>query len=182
MIRLTRLNQVPLVVNSDLIEHVEITPDTVIALTTGQKILVRETADEVIERVVRFRRAVLAGLAASQALVTPRVLGLSPGGRNTRLWKRSGMAKNSALGILRAFLRKNRLGTFAGILLAVSRYSRRAASRRRQSRRCAAIHRRDDCGRGHGRGGHGNHSSALLLAALRRIKDVLWDTTPSTAR
>jgi flagellar protein FlbD len=67
VIRLTRLNQVPLVVNSDLIEHVEVTPDTVIALTTGQKILVRETAEEVIERVVQFRRAVLAGLAVSQA-------------------------------------------------------------------------------------------------------------------
>ena len=77
MIRLTRLNQVPLVVNSDLIEHVEITPDTVIALTTGQKILVLETADEVIERVVRFRHAVLAGLPANQALVNaphPRVV------------------------------------------------------------------------------------------------------------
>jgi flagellar protein FlbD len=71
VIRLTRLNQVPLVVNSDLIEHVEITPDTVIALTTGQKILVRETADEIVERVVAFRRAVLAGLAASQALISP---------------------------------------------------------------------------------------------------------------
>jgi flagellar protein FlbD len=71
VIRLTRLNQVPLVVNSDLIEHVEITPDTVIALTTGQKILVRETADEVIDRVVRFRRAVLAGLTLGQALVNP---------------------------------------------------------------------------------------------------------------
>jgi flagellar protein FlbD len=71
VIRLTRLNQVPLVINSDLIEHVEITPDTVIALTTGKKILVLETADEVIERVVRFRRAVLAGLPANQALVSP---------------------------------------------------------------------------------------------------------------
>jgi flagellar protein FlbD len=68
VIRLTRLNQVPLVINSDLIEHVEITPDTVIALTTGQKILVRETADEVIERVIQFRRALLAGLPANQAL------------------------------------------------------------------------------------------------------------------
>ena len=71
MIRLTRLNQVPLVINSDLIEHVEITPDTVIALTTGQKILVLETADEVIERVIGFRRAVLAGLPANQAVVNP---------------------------------------------------------------------------------------------------------------
>lgn len=71
MIRLTRLNQVPLVINSDLIEHVEITPDTVIALTTGQKILVLETADEVIARVIGFRRAVLAGLPANQAVVNP---------------------------------------------------------------------------------------------------------------
>ena len=71
VIRLTRLNQVPLVINSDLIEHVEITPDTVIALTTGQKILVLETADEVIERVIGFRRAVLAGLPANQAGVNP---------------------------------------------------------------------------------------------------------------
>jgi flagellar protein FlbD len=45
MIHLTRLNQVPVVVNADLIEHIETTPDTVIALTTGQKILVRESAD-----------------------------------------------------------------------------------------------------------------------------------------
>lgn len=59
MIRLTRLNHVPLVVNSDLIEHVEITPDTVIALTTGQKFMVSETAEEVIDRVVAFRRRLL---------------------------------------------------------------------------------------------------------------------------
>ena len=71
VIRLTRLNQVPLVINSDLIEHVEITPDTVIALTTGQKILVLETADEVIERVVRFRRSVLAGLPSGLQRLKP---------------------------------------------------------------------------------------------------------------
>jgi len=40
MIQLTRLNHVPLVLNSDLIEHVEVTPDTVVTLTTGQKIVV----------------------------------------------------------------------------------------------------------------------------------------------
>jgi flagellar protein FlbD len=67
MVRLTRLNQMPLVVNSDLIEHIEITPDTVITLTTGQKILVRETADEVIERVIKFRRALLEGLTVLEA-------------------------------------------------------------------------------------------------------------------
>ena len=64
MIRLTRLNQVPLVVNSDLIEHIEVTPDTVIALTTGQKFMVRETSDQVIERIVEFRRNVMAGMPA----------------------------------------------------------------------------------------------------------------------
>lgn len=61
MIHLTRLNQVPLVVNSDLIEHIEITPDTVVVLTSGEKYLVLESADEVIERVVKFRRAVSTG-------------------------------------------------------------------------------------------------------------------------
>lgn len=61
MIYLTRLNQVPLVVNSDLIEHIEVTPDTVIVLTSGEKYLVLETAEEVIERIVKFRRAVFTG-------------------------------------------------------------------------------------------------------------------------
>jgi len=60
MIRLTRLNHVPLVLNSDLIEHIDVTPDTVITLTTGQIIRVRETADEVVERIVEFRRRILA--------------------------------------------------------------------------------------------------------------------------
>ena len=62
MIHLTRLNNGQLVVNSDLIEHIESTPDTVIALTNGEKILVLEPADEVIERVKAFRRSILSGL------------------------------------------------------------------------------------------------------------------------
>jgi flagellar protein FlbD len=58
MIHLTRLNQVPLVINSDLIEHIEVTPDTVVVLTSGEKYLVLEPADEVIERVIQFRRKI----------------------------------------------------------------------------------------------------------------------------
>jgi len=58
MIWLTRLNRVPLVLNCDLIEHIEVTPDTVITLTTGQIVRVRETADEVIARIVDFRRRI----------------------------------------------------------------------------------------------------------------------------
>ena len=59
MIKLTLLNHEPLVLNSDLIEHMEVTPDTVITLTTGQKLMVQESADEVIARVIAFRRAIL---------------------------------------------------------------------------------------------------------------------------
>ncbi|HUJ51702.1 MAG TPA: flagellar FlbD family protein [Bryobacteraceae bacterium] len=58
MIRLTRINRVPLVLNADLIEHIETTPDTVIAMTNGQKFMVMESADQVIEKVIEFRRAI----------------------------------------------------------------------------------------------------------------------------
>ena len=59
MIRLTRLNHLPLVLNSDLIEHIDVTPDTVITLTSGQVLRVRESADEVVRRIVDFRRRIL---------------------------------------------------------------------------------------------------------------------------
>jgi flagellar protein FlbD len=59
MIRLTRLNHAALVVNCDLIEHIEMTPDTVISMTTGQRITVLETTEEVIARVVEFRRLLI---------------------------------------------------------------------------------------------------------------------------
>jgi flagellar protein FlbD len=56
MIRLTRLNNRPLVVNSDLIKFIENAPDTVITLVSGEKVIVLESADEVIARIVGFRR------------------------------------------------------------------------------------------------------------------------------
>jgi flagellar protein FlbD len=59
MIRLTRINQVPLVLNADLIEHMETTPDTVISMTNGQKFIVRESSDEVVRKVIEFRREIL---------------------------------------------------------------------------------------------------------------------------
>jgi flagellar protein FlbD len=58
MIYVTRLNRKPLVLNSDLIEQIEMTPDTVISLTTGEKIMVLESSDELVERVVNFRRSI----------------------------------------------------------------------------------------------------------------------------
>ena len=62
MIQLTRLNNHPLTVNSDLIKFVEQSPDTVITLVTGEKIIVLENAQEVLERVIHFRRSVLQGI------------------------------------------------------------------------------------------------------------------------
>lgn len=66
MIRVTRLNHTPVVLNSDLIEHIETTPDTVISLTTGQKLMVLESAEEIIDRVVSFRRSIHAIAPATQ--------------------------------------------------------------------------------------------------------------------
>ena len=59
MVRLTRLNHVPVILNADLIESIEITPDTVITLVNQQKIRVLESAEQVIERVVAYRRQLL---------------------------------------------------------------------------------------------------------------------------
>jgi flagellar protein FlbD len=58
MIRLTRINHVPVVVNSDLIEHIETTPDTVVSMTNGQKFVVLEPAEEIVEKVVGFRQKI----------------------------------------------------------------------------------------------------------------------------
>jgi flagellar protein FlbD len=58
MIHLTRINHVPLVLNADLIEHMESTPDTVISLTNGQKFVVLEKVEDVIGRIVEYRRAI----------------------------------------------------------------------------------------------------------------------------
>jgi uncharacterized protein YlzI (FlbEa/FlbD family) len=63
MIRLTRLNNQALIVNSDLIKFVEQSPDTLITLITSEKLVVRESAEEVLARLIDFRRSVLQGLS-----------------------------------------------------------------------------------------------------------------------
>ena len=55
MVWLTRLNHASVVLNSDLIEHIDITPDTVITLTNGQILRVLETEEEVIQHLVEYR-------------------------------------------------------------------------------------------------------------------------------
>jgi len=56
MIKLTRLNGTAIVINSDLIEFVESSPDTIISLTDGKKIMVQESPDDIIGRVAMFKR------------------------------------------------------------------------------------------------------------------------------
>jgi flagellar protein FlbD len=58
MIQLTRLNKELLMVNSDLIKFVERAPDTVITLVAGEKIVVRESPEEVLAKIINFRRSV----------------------------------------------------------------------------------------------------------------------------
>lgn len=56
MVHLTRINHTQVVLNSDLIEHIEATPDTVISLTNGEKIMVLESSEEIVRRVMEFQR------------------------------------------------------------------------------------------------------------------------------
>jgi len=62
LIYVTRLNHTPVVLNAELIEHIETTPDTVISLTTGQKFVVLESTEEVIRRAIEFRRSIMTPL------------------------------------------------------------------------------------------------------------------------
>jgi flagellar protein FlbD len=86
MIGLTRLNHSPVVLNCDLIEYIETTPDTVISLLNGQKLMVLESADEVISRVIDFRRRIQTGL--------PRQTGSDIPHRNTA----EGLAFSTGMG------------------------------------------------------------------------------------
>lgn len=59
MIKLTKINDQQFYINCDLMEFIESTPDTIISLTTGKKVIVKETADEVIEKIVEFKSRAL---------------------------------------------------------------------------------------------------------------------------
>lgn len=64
MIMLTRLNGAAFVLNPDLIERIESTPDTVITLVDGKHYVVEESLEEVVDRVQRDRAALLAEVTA----------------------------------------------------------------------------------------------------------------------
>jgi len=56
------MNHVPMVLNADLIEHIETTPDTVISLTNGQKYVVLDSASDIVEKVIAYRREILSAV------------------------------------------------------------------------------------------------------------------------
>jgi flagellar protein FlbD len=63
MIEVTRLNGNPMIVNSDLIKIAEASPDTMLTLIHGEKLIVRESCAEIIEKVLAYRALLLAAIA-----------------------------------------------------------------------------------------------------------------------
>jgi flagellar protein FlbD len=82
MIGLTRLNGRSIVVNAELIETVESTPDTVVSLINGKKLVVLESLDDVVERVIHYRRK--AGLEPREEGPTPPTTALRAGSEDGR--------------------------------------------------------------------------------------------------
>lgn len=77
MIQLTRLNKIPLIINSDLIKLIENAPDTVLTLVTGEKIVVLESSKQVVEQIIEFRRRILAGLSLEAVGAGPSIAELT---------------------------------------------------------------------------------------------------------
>lgn len=59
MIEVTRINDTKLIINAELIERIEERPDTVITLTTGNKIIVKESRQEVRNLVILYKKEIL---------------------------------------------------------------------------------------------------------------------------
>jgi len=81
MIHLTRLNGNPLVINSDLIKYAESSPDTMLTLVNGEKIVVLETCQDVVNRAIAYRARVFAEAAGhlqTLAWTPPPVLARNP--------------------------------------------------------------------------------------------------------
>jgi uncharacterized protein YlzI (FlbEa/FlbD family) len=63
MIEVTRLNGIPMIVNSDLIKIAEASPDTMLTLIHGEKLIVRESCAQIVEKVLAYRAQLLAAVA-----------------------------------------------------------------------------------------------------------------------
>ncbi len=58
MIAITKLNDKELVINCNLIECIEATPDTTITMTTGRKIIAKESVDDIVNKIIEFKRKI----------------------------------------------------------------------------------------------------------------------------
>lgn len=58
MITITKLNDKEIVINAELIETVEETPDTTITMTTGRKYIAKETSEEIIKKIVEYKQKI----------------------------------------------------------------------------------------------------------------------------
>lgn len=66
MIKLTRLNNVEFVLSAHQIETIEETPDTIITLVSGRKILVKESAMEIVAKVISYRQKIGQNIEANE--------------------------------------------------------------------------------------------------------------------
>jgi len=62
MIKLTKLNDVLFVLNADLIETIEATPDTIITLLNGKKFVVKESIEEIVEKAITYQQRISRGI------------------------------------------------------------------------------------------------------------------------
>ncbi|PKM80893.1 MAG: flagellar protein FlbD [Firmicutes bacterium HGW-Firmicutes-14] len=58
MIRVTRMNGFDLIINAELIEFIESTPDTVLTLTTGKKFVLKDSVQDIIDRIIDYRKSI----------------------------------------------------------------------------------------------------------------------------
>ncbi|HHY06620.1 MAG TPA: flagellar FlbD family protein [Clostridia bacterium] len=65
MIEVTKLNDVKIIINADLIETIEATPDAVITLVNGKKIVVKESVDEVMTKAILYQQEIARGIVVT---------------------------------------------------------------------------------------------------------------------
>lgn len=68
MVNVTAFDGKEFFINCDLIETIKETPDTVIALSNGKKLIVKESSEEIVERVIEFRRKILTGICIEKEI------------------------------------------------------------------------------------------------------------------
>ena len=163
MIYVTRLNHTPVVLNSELIEQVETTPDTVISLTTGQKLMVLESPGEIIDRVIEL----------------PTV-DFRPGCGGWNWRKFSGKHKPWRLKENPVEMSPD-LATIGGLVVGGRRDPGRPHHGKREDPGCPTVHGRTDRDRRHSGSLHGDHArSVVLLRAFGKISAVFFSRTQST--